>query len=702
MRPGRAESGEAMDQSRYMGTIKAARRKFKGWHDEAEACEARYESAQKRQRARRLNTFWSNLEITKPAVYSRAPTPQIERRFNAGDRIARLASEILTRAVLFFLSESEFDTSVKSARDDWMIAGLGQVWFRYEPVFGEPLTQPPAPDAQPGQAAPPMLGDAGEQLRSVDFERVVIEHARWKGFGYWPMRDWASVEIVWRDVHLTKPAATARFGADKANTLNYDIDPSRDDDDTPAPAGDATAEEAEREARVIECWDKRRRFVVWLNPKSSGAAAVLGEKPDPLKLQGFFPCPRPLFATLERKALIPIPDYVYFRDQDEEIDGLTAKIGKLTKAVKVRGAYNAAAEGLEKILKDTSDAVEKLEPVKNWPHLQQQGGLKAAIEMIELGPVLEALKALVELRREVKNDLYEATGVSDILRGATDAGETLGAQELKSRYAGLRLQDRQTMVATFARDGLAIVAEIVSEHFSPQTLAMLTGLNDPDELANILGDEVFAPPPEAQPMAPPAMQAGPGAIAQFGMQPGAAPQVDRQAIADELFGKACELLRGDVLRTFKIDIETDSTVSETIVADQQAIEKLMQALERVLGRMVSLQGAPALMPMFKEILLLALRKYRVGRAIEGRVESSIDQAIAEMKAKPSGPLADPDILQQVARMLQSYKDRMLELGAVDPQYEATLKAVLELAGGQGGATRGGNGAALNGAGGAPN
>lgn len=99
--------------------------------------------------------------------------------------------------------------------------------------------------------------------------------------------------------------------------------------------------------------------------------------------------------------------------------------------------------------------------------------------------------------------------------------------------------------------------------------------------------------------------------------------------------------------------------------------------------MVSLQGAPALMPMFKEVLLLALRKYRVGRAIEGRVEAAIDQAIAELKAKPEGPMADPALIQQAAKMLQTYKDGALKMGAFDPAYEQTLRQLLEGVGAMG-------------------
>jgi hypothetical protein len=47
---------------------------------------------------------------------------------------------------------------------------------------------------------------------------------------------------------------------------------------------------------------------------------------DPLKLEGFFPCPPPLNATIAQGSTIPVPDYVLYQDQAEELDDLTGRI----------------------------------------------------------------------------------------------------------------------------------------------------------------------------------------------------------------------------------------------------------------------------------------------------------------------------------------------------------------------------------------
>ena len=42
-------------------------------------------------------------------------------------------------------------------------------------------------------------------------------------------------------------------------------------------------------------------------------------------------------STLQRRSLVPIPDMVFYKDQLEEINEITARIAALTQAVQVRG-----------------------------------------------------------------------------------------------------------------------------------------------------------------------------------------------------------------------------------------------------------------------------------------------------------------------------------------------------------------------------
>ena len=53
------------------------------------------------------------------------------------------------------------------------------------------------------------------------------------------------------------------------------------------------------------------------------------------------------------------------------------------------------------------------------------------------------IAGLIEMRRQVIDDVYQIVGLSDIMRGSTEAEETLGAQQLKSQYGSIRIRDKQ-------------------------------------------------------------------------------------------------------------------------------------------------------------------------------------------------------------------------------------------------------------------
>ena len=68
-------------------------------------------------------------------------------------------------------------------------------------------------------------------------------------------------------------------------------------------------------------------------------------------------------------------------------------------------------------------------------------------------------------------DIYQIMGLSDIMRGATDAHETLGAQQLKTQY-GSTPHPRQAAGAGAVREGPGARSscEIITEKFDPVTM----------------------------------------------------------------------------------------------------------------------------------------------------------------------------------------------------------------------------------------
>ena len=172
---------------------------------------------------------------------------------------------------------------------------------------------------------------------------------------------------------------------------------------------------------------------MWVSP---GVEEVLDVREPYLKLDRFFPCPKPAYATVERGSLIPVPDFYYYRDQLEEINELTARISALAEALRLCGFYPGGsgdlAEAIETALKNTSNNARVI-PVANFQNL---GGasLKDSIVWLPIVEVANTITSLVALRKQLIDDVYQISGISDIMRGSTDPAETLGAQQLKSQY----------------------------------------------------------------------------------------------------------------------------------------------------------------------------------------------------------------------------------------------------------------------------
>jgi hypothetical protein len=79
--------------------------------------------------------LWSNVETLKPFLYSATPKPVVSQRGDETDPIGRVAAQVLERALIFTMAEDHFGTSLRNARDDYLLPGRGQVWARYVPEF---------------------------------------------------------------------------------------------------------------------------------------------------------------------------------------------------------------------------------------------------------------------------------------------------------------------------------------------------------------------------------------------------------------------------------------------------------------------------------------------------------------------------------------------------------------------------------------
>jgi hypothetical protein len=77
-------------------------------------------------------------------------------------------------------------------------------------------------------------------------------------------------------------------------------------------------------------------------------------------------------------------------------------------------------------------------------------------------------------KKLIIEDLDRTTGISDIMRGTSDARETMGGQRLKSNNSSTRIRERQDDMARFARDVICNEVPLIL-HREIYALAALAG-----------------------------------------------------------------------------------------------------------------------------------------------------------------------------------------------------------------------------------
>jgi len=96
------------------------------------------------------------------------------------------------------------------------------------------------------------------------------------------------------------------------------------------------------------------------------------------------------------------------------------------------------------------------------------------------------------------------------------------------------------------------------------------------------------------------------------------------------------LLKDDMARCFRIDIETDSTIKVDQEADKAARNEFLAAAGGFIQQ--SIMAPPDLQPLLMEMLKFGVKGFKIGR----EMETTFDMTLRDMKAKLENPAPQPD------------------------------------------------------------
>jgi len=564
------------------------------WRKAAALAEGEYYNARKDGKPVLFNLFYSTTNTLHARLYSKPPVPDVRRRYDAaqkGDPMAeagRQAATMVERALGYTIDLSLFDAHAHRIVDDFLIAGAGVPWVEYEAKT----------------SADPATG-----LPKIDLQRLHLKHVPWSRFHWEPGKDWEDTDWVARDFHLTAAEIKAQFG----------VEPE---------SGGTTREKGDRDKsrekyaatyRVTEVWYKPKRTVYIIGWDFD---APLEVRQDALNLEGFFPCPRPMFANLRGDRLEPTPDYVFFQSSYDYINRLVSRIHAITAQIKAAGFYDAGLPEMGQVAKvDDGTFV----PVSNLAErLQVAGGaavfdrVVAELPIAQKAAVLQQLQAALQVE---KQRLDEATGIADVVMGATKASESATAQSIKNNWANLRLARKTGEVSRCFRDVFRLFAEIMAEHFTPESWYLHTGIQAPPEVL--------------------------------------------------------ELIKTDVGRNLAIDVETDSTVALDDETEKQQRVEFLNYVTPFLQQMIPLvQGGQMPADLGSSLLKFAIGSFKHGRELE-EVIDGLPDGMTQLQAMQQQM---QQMQQQAAQAQQQAQQAQQELATQQAKVQAEIEtAKMEMA-----------------------
>lgn len=431
----------------------AARAGLKKWHPQAEKIVDRYldERTTADSGESRLNLFTANVETQHAMLFGKVPSADVARRFDdPSDDVARVAAEMWERLLSPLSSSDPYCAALGYVLEDRLLVGFGFATVRYE------LETEAESDPETGEG---LIDEAGEPVEKKTWENVATDYHYWKSVLWSPARTFEE----WRWGSWCSPMTRAdlvkRFGEDVGNRVPMNAKTGKKGDP------DAAKLDPWSRADVWEIWCKEDKSVYWY---VEGFDRILDERPDPLGLDDFFPFPKPMIARATTRNFVPRPDFVVAQDLYNEIDKLSTRIGLLEDAIRVAGVYDKASPEVARLLSDAG--FNKMYPAEDWGALAAKGGFKGSVDWFPLEQVVAAIGVLTEKRVEKIGLLQQVTGWSDIMRGQSNANETLGAQKMKAGYGSVRVARFQGEFARFATDLQRLRAEIISKHFDASTI----------------------------------------------------------------------------------------------------------------------------------------------------------------------------------------------------------------------------------------
>lgn len=511
-----------------------------------------------------FNILFSNVETIVPSIYNSTPSPDVRRRFSDPDPVSKAVSQVLERAISLQLDNGALDGEIESLAQDAFIAGRGVV-----------------------------------RVKALESGGVQYESVPWRDYVEGPAKRWRDVPWV------AFKHALPEEQSEKVTNGEY----------VAAQVNDNGVEKLEGEPRctedVWEIWCKAKGKVFFVRERD---AMLLSEKDDPLGLTGFFPMPEPAQPITVSGRRMPVNPYSIYKGLAEELNRLTTRINKITEGMKVRGGV-VAGQGAADVEALSKAGDNELVEIKGVEIAAQAGGLDKLISWWPIEQAATVLAQLVQQREQTKQAIYEITGISDIVRGASRSSETATAQQIKTQWGSLRIKKMQRMVEATVRDLFQMTADIMARTTEVSALQSMTGVQITQEMAEILN------------------------------QP--------------------------VLRSYRIDVESDSTIRADVSRNQEQMNAFLQGTAQFIQAIgPAIQSGQFPPDVAMEIYSSFARSFKLGKQAEDALDGLSSRLAQQQQDKQGQEQASAEQIEAEKAKAQKELDLMRREAEVGLSEEA--------------------------------
>lgn len=528
---------------RWLEEIELASEEEKKWRKTSKEARDLYEAGEDAPEGKAFNIYYANIETLRPALYNSQPIPDVRRRYGDKDPTAKQGSDAIERCLSYAIDNYDFDGTIKEAIDDLSITGRGLARVTLEEEIVE----------------------VERGVSDVGYQAVGCDSVPWASFRRGPARTWSKVPWVAFAHYMTREQMVA-LSPEHGPKVPLDMVISSKGEASKDGAGDDNPEsDVFKRALVWEIWDKDKRNVLHIAPSYS--IDVLATTPDPLGLKDFFPVPCPMMTGKTSGRLVPLSPYKIYKPILDEIDVITTRVKALIKQLRPRAIGPGGVDMTSWATAGDGEIVE----VQDVMQFLERGGMDKMLAWFPMEPTIKAIEALYLRREQAKQELFEVSGLADIMRGQSNAQETKGAQEIKQKWGSLRIQKSQAEVQRFIRDIFRLKAEIIAEKFTPENIAAMTGL--------------------------------------------------------EMSEPAIALIKDEKMRGYRIDVETDSTIRGDLTRNQEAMAQFVQGSAQYFAAVAPIVQAGGMSKQAAVTIYSAFaRNFKLGKEVDAVLDSLADEA----------------------------------------------------------------------------